>query len=696
MQLQIDVSAHHDAGETNYLTQGIDGVKRLRTGPDIASYRGLSIVHSRCFSMEPGTPPRDILQRRVRVAEYYWITPNKDNWKREFHFYNGERDTWFTYSFKDLLEASKYNVANDGRPGYHNHKRITAAVNHLAGKAPDGQQHQALGAGAGLGAEVGPALGLQVDHLQDHTQRSLLSKVVVAATDSTWANWAPAGDFITEDTIFAIGAMTWNRFYQKVNKVATNPGGRNFGDDVYIPPDKFYFNTILNSSRLRREEDGDMDANGLAYGSNLCKAYRKALTEAENPDVQRIGGYADDFYPRALVTDGYFRAPNGGVNDNDRYDLAIREQCKVATAILFEAVCEYPRVIDDFYSNASAENFYVLPIVQNKFRLGSENDPNFCASIRFRNWMLYGVAHGLINNRRRTAAGASVPFGDALKCMERGTNCFSSARDAPVPVGADPTYPTTFLPWNKVKGSSSVIPNHRDRPDHPDNVNEGMYSLFDISKGSRSNLASRGQIPGDIAGGPSWRSTSMFGESLDDGLAFLREPGAFLSPNHFHPSNDHYEYSTVGSFIGANVILTREMLSALLMHNRAGGSNGASFLENTLLFLVLSNFNLLSSAHVDVLFGHLKRCHEHIDAVRNPPPAAPPAAGAVGPPPAVPAPPVLDRISITSSFIAAAGANPANDLVSCLRSIANDLGYTNNHTRLNSTWTWPYVSNSID
>ena len=94
--------------KTNYMTQGIDGVKRLRQGPDLASYRGLSIIHSRAFAMEVGQHPRDVLRRRVRVAEYYRIPPNKDNVNREFEFYNEERDTWFTLSFKDLLRYARY------------------------------------------------------------------------------------------------------------------------------------------------------------------------------------------------------------------------------------------------------------------------------------------------------------------------------------------------------------------------------------------------------------------------------------------------------------------------------------------------------------------------------------------------------------------------------------------------------------
>lgn len=43
--------------KTNYITQGADGVKRLRQGPDLTSYRGLSVIHSRSFAMEAGQHP---------------------------------------------------------------------------------------------------------------------------------------------------------------------------------------------------------------------------------------------------------------------------------------------------------------------------------------------------------------------------------------------------------------------------------------------------------------------------------------------------------------------------------------------------------------------------------------------------------------------------------------------------------------
>ncbi len=56
---------------TNYLTNGPDGAARLAQGPELPSYRGLSIINTRKFSMESGQVPRDLLRRRVRVSEHY-------------------------------------------------------------------------------------------------------------------------------------------------------------------------------------------------------------------------------------------------------------------------------------------------------------------------------------------------------------------------------------------------------------------------------------------------------------------------------------------------------------------------------------------------------------------------------------------------------------------------------------------------
>jgi len=58
---------------TQYITQGPDGKRRLAEGPDIRSYRGIRIIHSRSFSIEEGAAPRDLLRRRVRVSEFYLL-----------------------------------------------------------------------------------------------------------------------------------------------------------------------------------------------------------------------------------------------------------------------------------------------------------------------------------------------------------------------------------------------------------------------------------------------------------------------------------------------------------------------------------------------------------------------------------------------------------------------------------------------
>lgn len=43
---------------------------------------------SRAFSMEEGAPPRDVLRRRVRVAEYYRIPYENGVESKSFAFYD--------------------------------------------------------------------------------------------------------------------------------------------------------------------------------------------------------------------------------------------------------------------------------------------------------------------------------------------------------------------------------------------------------------------------------------------------------------------------------------------------------------------------------------------------------------------------------------------------------------------------------
>lgn len=77
---------------TDYMTNGPDGAKRLAQGPDLPSYRGLSFINSRKFSMDAGTAPRDLLRRRVRVAEYYLVEPAVN----KVHLYDQTQDSFFS------------------------------------------------------------------------------------------------------------------------------------------------------------------------------------------------------------------------------------------------------------------------------------------------------------------------------------------------------------------------------------------------------------------------------------------------------------------------------------------------------------------------------------------------------------------------------------------------------------------------
>ena len=128
--------------KTNYITQGIDGVKRLRQGPDLGTYRGLNVIHTRSFAMETGQHPRDVLRRRVRTAEYYRILPNKKNATREFEFYNEERDTWFTLSFQELLKCARY--LDDDSAGDDNASIVDGVYHGLSGSSGHVQEPQQL------------------------------------------------------------------------------------------------------------------------------------------------------------------------------------------------------------------------------------------------------------------------------------------------------------------------------------------------------------------------------------------------------------------------------------------------------------------------------------------------------------------------------------------------------------------------
>lgn len=186
--------------KTNFITQGGDGIKRLKQGPDISSYRGLSVIHSRAFSLEAGQQPRDILRRRVRTAEYYRILPHKDNVNREFEFYTEERDGWFTVTFQDLLRHAAYPGSHVGMSaqmmgrdrsvyGRDNHARLERVFQEMRAspQAGGGARDQGPAGGLMLGAGV-RGMGIQAAamvQLEDEeqsfvdAQKVFVRKVVV-------------------------------------------------------------------------------------------------------------------------------------------------------------------------------------------------------------------------------------------------------------------------------------------------------------------------------------------------------------------------------------------------------------------------------------------------------------------------------------------------------------------------------------
>ena len=90
--------------QTEYLTNGPAGPARLAKGPDLPSYRGLSIIHSQKFELERGRVPRNVLKRRVRVAEYYWV--DESNPYTNVCVYNQKMDSMENFTKQALIQSS--------------------------------------------------------------------------------------------------------------------------------------------------------------------------------------------------------------------------------------------------------------------------------------------------------------------------------------------------------------------------------------------------------------------------------------------------------------------------------------------------------------------------------------------------------------------------------------------------------------
>jgi hypothetical protein len=92
---------------TNYITNGPDGMKRLAAGPDLPSYRGLSIIHSQKFALEAGREPRNVLRRKVRVAEHYWLPHDEGkSGELQYEFYDQSSDSFKNFTKAELIKKS--------------------------------------------------------------------------------------------------------------------------------------------------------------------------------------------------------------------------------------------------------------------------------------------------------------------------------------------------------------------------------------------------------------------------------------------------------------------------------------------------------------------------------------------------------------------------------------------------------------
>ena len=115
-----------EQAKTSYLTQGPDGKKLLRDGPMLQQYRGLGIVKSKAFSMDEGLMPRDLMRRRVRVAEHYLCKRTtqelQNNW---VCLYNESSDDFQKKTFLELAQACQ-DPENEGN--IHEALRIPAVL----------------------------------------------------------------------------------------------------------------------------------------------------------------------------------------------------------------------------------------------------------------------------------------------------------------------------------------------------------------------------------------------------------------------------------------------------------------------------------------------------------------------------------------------------------------------------------------
>lgn len=307
--------------KTNYITQGIDGVKRLRQGPDLGTYRNLSIVHTRSFAMETGQHPRDVLRRRVRTAEYYRITPHPRNIDREFEFYNEERDNWFTLSFHDLLRCARYHG------GAGNASKIDVVYHELASSAVGEERRPRFQAmlGAYAETEADPAAlnqlktGITQNLAANAVNYPLIGKYFVTRVDirrGSEYQWMFPGSFNTMGVryIEPVDNGLWE-WFQRLNPPADCKYGLNVGplkkdtlDNFFSACKRFPLNDPFRDGRAVAPMTGEWYTayhfyleciKRKGYPLNGLESYDPFATFVLNPAVPVDAAQAFQLFERA-------------------------------------------------------------------------------------------------------------------------------------------------------------------------------------------------------------------------------------------------------------------------------------------------------------------------------------------------------------------------------------------------------------
>jgi hypothetical protein len=236
------------------------------------------------------------------------------------------------------------------------------------------------------------------------------------------------------------------------------------------------------------------------------------------------------------------------------------------------------------------------------------------------------------------------------------------------------------------------------------------YSAFEINMGTHLCQTYGNCAPANGMGAlpQSPQCLTMFGVCGDDGRAMLREPGAFLAPNHFHSANDGITYSNVGSYLGANLIIPKMVSDLLLRRSMPRGLNAQTpIMAETFLFDMILNMAALPDAAVNELFTILKASWDRNYAaplaareavmVQNADARARAAAG--GPPfvaMVVPPEPAFTRLNLTDTFFDTAAPTRMNNLDSWLQYWTNTTRHASDHAYRDVIWLWDHVRDTAD